>query len=170
VSRVGWLLVLLLVGCGSPGATPAERPTSRPTDDGLARVAAIHGGLGPWAVAGYRMGQRALSELGRERGDMSLLVEHRSPAEVQWSCIADGLQASTGTSAGKLNLRWEESTLAGTRSRVTDQESGETIVFALQESFKRRYLNLPRAQLDAAARQVAELGDDEIFVLLHEPR
>jgi formylmethanofuran dehydrogenase subunit E len=169
------LLLALLAGCGAhshshaPAPRPASRPASQPADDGLARVAAIHGGLGPWAVAGYRMGQRALAELGRERGDMTLLVEHRSPAQVQWSCIADGLQASTGASAGRLNLRWEEVTLEQLRSRVVDRESGQALQFTVRESFRQRYLNVPRPQLEAAAREAAELPDDAIFEVTREP-
>ncbi|HMB02756.1 MAG TPA: hypothetical protein VKP69_03330, partial [Isosphaeraceae bacterium] len=42
----------------------AEAPTQgSTTSDCLTRVREIHGAAGPWAVAGYRIGERALEEL-----------------------------------------------------------------------------------------------------------
>ena len=70
--------------------------TETAVEEQLSRVQEIHGGTGPWAVAGYRIGERALKELGLPRHSFRLLVVHRSPAEVQYSCVADGLQAATG--------------------------------------------------------------------------
>ena len=75
----------------------------------LARVKEVHGAAGPWAVAGYRIGERALKELGLPRHSHKLEVVHRCPMQVQYSCMADGLSAATGASPGKLNLRLEES-------------------------------------------------------------
>ena len=68
-------------------------PTVASIDERLAEVARIHGGAGPWAVAGYRMGEHALKELGLERGSFDLVVTHFSPKEVQYACIADGAAA-----------------------------------------------------------------------------
>jgi hypothetical protein len=58
------------------------------------RVAQFHGAAGCLAIASYRIGARALN----------LDVIHNTPFEVQWSCIADGIQAPTGVGASKLNL------------------------------------------------------------------
>src|SRR5579885_2476791 len=74
------------------------------TDEILRLVAEFHGNTGVFAVAGYRIGQEALRELGQQRGSFDLDVTHRTPMQVQYSCVADGLQAATGVSAGKLNL------------------------------------------------------------------
>src|SRR5215210_7102883 len=68
-------------------------------DEELDAVAAVHGEAGPWAVAGWRMAKYAMKELGDD-----LTVKHESPRAVQLSCIADGAQAATKTSVGKLNL------------------------------------------------------------------
>jgi formylmethanofuran dehydrogenase subunit E len=167
--RSTWTWVMLLmVGC----AAPAERGHDHdghghahgPHDAMLSAVARVHGGAGPFAVAGYRMGQRALKELGRTRGDFALEVVHTCPQKVQWSCIADGLQAATGASPGKLNL-----TLAfvpengGTESRVRDRESGKTIVLGLTDAFRAAYLDTPMEKLGEAGERVAALPDDDIF-------
>jgi hypothetical protein len=61
----------------------------------LARVASIHGVAGVFAVAGYRMGERALHDLGEQRGSFAIDVTYRTPLKVQYSCIADGRQAAT---------------------------------------------------------------------------
>src|SRR3954447_14031898 len=87
---------LLLITADSP------RPDANRSSTCLARVREIHGASGPWAVVGYRMGERALKDLGLHRHSFSLMVVHRCPAQVQYSCVADGLQAATGASPGKL--------------------------------------------------------------------
>jgi formylmethanofuran dehydrogenase subunit E len=45
------------------------------------------------------------SKLKLPRGSFGLEVVHKTPNEVQWSCIADSVQASTGAGVGKLNLK-----------------------------------------------------------------
>ena len=68
-----------------------DRPVAAPAPDAaavaecLARVREVHGGGGPWAVVGYRMGQRALHDLDRPRHSFAVRVTHRCPAEVQYS-------------------------------------------------------------------------------------
>src|SRR3954453_8049413 len=101
---LGLELVAVATGLG-PG--PAE---DAKIQERLERVRDYHGAAGPWAVVGYRIGERALQELGLPRQSHSLLVVHRCPTQVQYSCLADGLQAATGASPGKLNLRVEEAT------------------------------------------------------------
>ncbi len=132
-------------------------------DGMLADVAAIHGAAGPWAVAGYRMGRRALQEMGMKRGSFDLVVTHECPAQVQYSCIADGVQAATGASAGKLNLIIREAPAEQVRTTFTRKSTGETVIMELTPSFKRRFLNVPYDKLEAAGREVATMPDGELF-------
>lgn len=53
------------------------------TDPALDRVALIHGGTGPFAVAGYRMGAAALKQLKLNRGSFDLEVIHHAPRPVE---------------------------------------------------------------------------------------
>lgn len=129
----------------------------------LARVKEIHGGTGPWAVAGYRIGERALKELGLPRQSHELEVVHRCPAEVQYSCIADGVQAATGASPGKLNLRIETAAREELRTVIRDRKSGRTLTFTLEPAFVRSISDLPFDRLEAEGRRVASLPDDAIF-------
>ena len=124
-------------------------------------MARVHGAAGVFAVAGYREGQRALQMLGPQ-----LTVTHRCPLQVQYSCVADGWQASTGVSAGKLSLRVEESEDFETEAR--DRKSGRTLRFRLQPAFVQRFLNLPYKEQPQAARDILDLPDDQIFQVLSD--
>jgi formylmethanofuran dehydrogenase subunit E len=132
----------------------------------LARVKEVHGATGPWAVAGYRIGERALRELGLPRQSHELEVIHRSPAEVQYSCIADGVQAATGASPGKLNLRMEQATREELRTVIRDKQSGRSLTFTLKPAFARSMSDLPMQRLESEGRRVAAMPDDAIFEVI----
>jgi formylmethanofuran dehydrogenase subunit E len=116
-----------------------------------------------FAVAGYRMGERALRELGQTRGSFALDVTHRTPFKVQYSCIAGGWQAATGVSAGKLNLHLVEVPSNKMEAEIKDRRSGQEVIFRLRPAFLTTYLNLPQDKQATAARRVAVMPDDEIF-------
>lgn len=147
------------------GARAPAHDGPAPTHDeaALAAVAAIHGGHGPWAVAGYRMGEAALTRLGLPRGSFDLTVEHLSPREVQYTCIADGAAAATGASTGKLNLTLGSAPEHDTRTVYTRKSTGQSVTLRLTAAFKARYLDVPRERLGDAGREVMSLRDDEIF-------
>jgi formylmethanofuran dehydrogenase subunit E len=147
---------------GLVGAEP--RPGA---EEILARVAQIHGNPGVFAVAGYRMGERALTEMGLQRGTFSLVVTHRTPLQVQYSCVADGWQAATGVSAGKLNLKLVEATRM--ESEAENPKTGTRLVFRLRPEFVEKYLNTPFPDQARVARQVLELPEDQIFEMNSAP-
>lgn len=166
-------LVLTMCGCATAPPPASSPPPSEPsqdavlaTGDPIARILAetrrVHGGQGPWAVAGYRMGAHAMASLGIPRGHMGLRVHHHSPSEVQYSCITDGLQAATGASLGKHTLDWTEVPLESLRSEV-GTSAGDRLVYTLTPSFIERYSNVPFDQLDARGAEVAALDDEAIF-------
>ncbi|WP_422929720.1 formylmethanofuran dehydrogenase subunit E family protein [Singulisphaera sp. PoT] len=143
-------------GIAQVGPSTAER---------LARVKEIHGGAGPWAVVGYRIGERALKELGLSRHSLSLRVVHHCPPKVQYSCIADGLQASTGASPGKLNLKVEEATIQDLKTVVEDRKSQRSLTFVLLPEFAESIRDIPPDRFEAEARRVAEMPDASMFVV-----
>lgn len=157
------LACALIVGCS--GATSAGHSRS---EEIVSRVTAIHGGAGPFVVAGYRMGERALADLSLTRGSFDVEVEHTSPATVQFSCIADGFAAATGASVGRLNLRRIDATDGSTRTLVRDRRNGRTVVLRLASGFLARFLNVPMPGLGAAGQAVLGLRDDEIFEVVSE--
>lgn len=141
----------------------ADVSSASPIDQTVDAVRAIHGGAGPWAVAGYRMGNAALKELELTRGSFDLEVVHHTPKEVQYSCIADGAAAATGASVGKLNLSLEEAPAAETRTTYRRRSTGASVTLRLTEGFKARFFDVPRAELASAGREAAGLSDAEIF-------
>ena len=140
----------------------AQPAAGQPAEQILEAVARIHGAPGIFAVAGYREGQRALKELGS-----ALNVIHYCPLKVQYSCVADGWQAATGVSAGKLSLRIQESDQFHTE--VRERATGRGLRFELRPAFVERYLNTPRPDQAAAAREVLEMPDEEIFSVVAQP-
>ena len=159
------LIIALLTALWASGVVgQASAPQNVPSNEGaLDQIAFIHGGTGPFAVAGYRIGERALKEMKLARGTFTLEVVHKSPREVQFSCIADGVQAATGVSVGKLNLKMEEVSADAVETIVRDRKTGQTFVFRLKPEFVKRYWNLPHAKLSSAGKEVLSLSDDKIF-------
>ena len=159
-----WLLLAASLALSQHASNDANSASSI-----LDRVAEFHGAPGPFAVAGYRIGERALRELNLSRGSFAVEVIHRTPFEVQWSCIADGLQAATGVSAGKLNLRLVETTQDQLETIVRNRKTGEELVFRLQPSFLKKVLNLPSEQLNSAGAKVLSLREEEVFSMRLQP-
>jgi len=167
------MLGRLPIVCALAGALVAQTHESPPPNSSaiLAKVADIHGAAGIFAVAGYRMGERALAILGEPRGSFALDVTHKTPLEVQWSCVADGVQASTGVSAGKLNLHIVPVAKSDVETVIHDKRSGKEVVFRLQPAFLTKYLDTPRDHQPEAAREVLALPDDQIFTFrIVEPK
>ncbi|AKT42093.1 FmdE family protein [Chondromyces crocatus] len=146
------------------GSAHEATPAGARIDQQLAEVARIHGGAGPWAVAGYRMGRYALERLGLTHQSFDLEVIHHSPRSVQFTCIADGAAAATGASLGKLNLSLvEEADEAAVATTYRRRSTGASITLRPTATFKARFKDVPREQLPAAGRVAMELPETEIF-------
>lgn len=149
-------------GCDAGEAPPPTSVSDLPQRrEPVRAVRRIHGGVGPFAMAGWVMGQHALKELRVENPRFDVEVVHASPAQVQYSCIADGLQAATGASLGKLNLRRidSEQTISVIRNRTT----GEARAYRLKPDFLKRFSDLPKEELRGAAETVLTIPSDELF-------
>jgi formylmethanofuran dehydrogenase subunit E len=157
-------IVAVLVSLARPSASAQDAAEASRTTI-LSEISFVHGGSEPFAVAGYRIGERALKELKLPRGSFLLEVVHSAPEEVQWSCIADGIQVSTGASEGKLNLKVVTAAPGEVITRILDRRTGKTLVFRLKPQFVARYLEVSHDKLDAAGAEVLALQDDQIFVM-----
>jgi formylmethanofuran dehydrogenase subunit E len=164
-------LALLECACttAGPPATATSSPVAASSDDALERVTLIHGGAGPWVVAGYRMGTYALAKLGLARQSFDLEVVHHTPQEVQYSCIADGAAAATGASAGKLNLHLVDAAEADVATTYRRKSTGQAVTLRPSPSFVARFRDVPRDQLAAAGRVVLALPDGDVFEELPGP-
>lgn len=129
----------------------------------ITRVGLIHGGTPPLPVAGYRMGEAALKKLKLNRGNMVIEVIHHAPAELQWTSILDGLQAATGASPGKMNLKLVSTTRDKVHSIVRNRKTGESVKLELVAEFVQANLNLPAKSLLAAGAKTSTMPENEIF-------
>jgi formylmethanofuran dehydrogenase subunit E len=145
---------------------PALAAEPSDVDARLAEVARAHGGAGPWAVSGYRMGSHALTALGLTRGSFDLEITHYTPHEVQYACIADGASAATGASVGKLNLTLAEATEPETRTLYRRKSTGQSITLRVTKAFAARFVNVPREKLGEAGREAMQLPDADVFELV----
>ncbi len=132
-------------------------------DAKLDAVAAIHGDAGAWAVAGYRMGESALKTLGLKRGSFSLAVEHQSPREVRFSCIADGAQAATGASVGRLQLTFTETKVEKISTVYTNKETGKVVKLRPTAAFMKKFMDVPREKARIAGREAMTMADADVF-------
>lgn len=134
----------------------------------LARVRLLHGGVGPFAVAGHQIGADALKRLAVGRGDRKIQITHFSPEAVRWSCVIDGVQAATGASVGRLSLRWRPAELADLRTEIR-LEGGPTLTYTLTEGFIERFGPVPPEGLEGAGRAVIALPPEAIFTVKTAP-
>lgn len=94
---------------GGPGVRHYQRDPGDP--DWLVRAAEFHGHLGPWVTVGAMIGQDALQRL-ETAGQWDVEVICWMPPDQQrppFSCILDGLQAGSGATMGKRNIRLDYS-------------------------------------------------------------
>jgi formylmethanofuran dehydrogenase subunit E len=70
----------------------------------------LHGHLGPFLVIGVRMGEMAKRHLGvDEKTGHVLLGRIKIPFSTPFSCVIDGIQATTGCTVGNQRLKTEKS-------------------------------------------------------------
>jgi formylmethanofuran dehydrogenase subunit E len=150
----------LATGCKTKHAPPSA---SESVERKLEEVARAHGGAGPWAVAGYKMGEYAMKTLGLARGSFDLEVIHFTPHEIQYSCIADGAAAATGASLGKLNLTLADAPASETRTVYRRKSTGTALALRVTPAFAARFTNVPIERLKAAGLDAIQLRDEDIF-------
>jgi hypothetical protein len=143
----------------------------------------FHGHLGPWAVAGTRLGMA-----GRQAVDAGgyFDVEVTCDGPLQrppQSCFLDGLQLATGATLGKRNLHWMASdtlvvrisnTRTGQQAEVRPTDALSAMLVSLKPPGKvgpRHGVDDPRPadplqdHLEAIARKIAALSDGEILTV-----
>ena len=115
------------------------------------------------------MGVYALGKLGVSRGSFDLEVVHHTPRAVKFSCIADGAQASTGASAGKLNLAVVDADEAHVATTYRRRSTGQSITLRPTASFATRFADFPRDQARTLGKQVLELPASAVFEEIPTP-
>lgn len=136
------------------------------TDD-VRLIVAVHGELSPWAALGYRMGKRGLKELDLMPGDPRLLAIHRTPFEQPFTIIADGIQASTRATLGRLSLLIAKVDRTDLRTEFIDRAGGGGVEFRISPKLLDE-LMAPDASDDPGTLAIRILiqRDDELFAVI----
>ena len=130
------------------------------TDD-LSRLKDFHGHLGPYVVAGYRMGCLALERLAAEK-HFGIEAEIASPGEPPPSCFLDGIQFSTGCTLGKQNIRPSLSTTVS--GRFHNRRTGAAVAFRLRPEAIAKAVAVMQAHDDeAGAAVIQQMALDELL-------
>ena len=118
----------------------------------------FHGHLGPYIVLGWKIGNYALEKL-NARKYFGLRVMVETPPKPQ-SCIADGLQVSTGATCGKMNFFVIPA--PHIKIYVQNKETNEQIIIKLKDDLTQKINDLIEANgLDEASKEIylMEIGE-----------
>ncbi len=130
-------------------------------------AAKFHGHLGPFLVIGVRMGDMAKRYLGPDyESSRGLQASIGTPLCTPFSCVIDGIQASTCCTVGNQKLRIGESTKRITAS-FDVKDSGKTfkisvnpeVVETLTEEMSKG------ASVERLALEIADMPEEQLFVL-----
>ncbi len=136
----------------------------------LQMLRAIHGRTDPWAVAGFLMGERALIELRLPYNSPEFLAVQHGPIEQPYAAMLDGIQAATGATAGKLNLKLKPGPLEGLRCEFLHMATGEGVVYRLTDEMLERLRDAQEEGPDRLAVRMMAMPPEEVFHAGADPR
>ena len=132
-------------------------PQTVDIDELIERGTHLHGHLGPFLIAGIRMGLLAL-ELLDSPGYFGIEAELQTGTITPLSCLIDGVQIGSGCTLGKGNIRVTDER----RPRVHfSDETGKRVTIELRPSIFQGFLNGDLNEQGAIAREKAR---EELFV------
>jgi formylmethanofuran dehydrogenase subunit E len=188
-------LLLGLAACCAAEEPAVQLPKPKfkldPSDPAwLGPAVQLHGHLGPWLVAGLRVGASGLRAVAAD-GYFDVDVTAEGPlARPPQACFLDGIQVATGATLGKRNLKWVEAPRLVVR--VKNVRTGKTVVIRpttammewigsargvpLSPANPNRAAIAPSEEhgakdsdnLDAIARRIAKASESEILAISSE--
>lgn len=133
----------------------------------LRSIRNVHGDLTPGAVLGFRAGRSALEQLGLSRGEDGLHVLHQCPTSPDLTSMADGVQAATGATLGRLSLELAPVPNARQTSTIfTNQHTGRTLTVRFPADIVEEIEAADDAfAVEALALRLATMPDELLFVV-----
>jgi len=131
-------------------------PRTVDIDDAVQRGILLHGHLGPFLVAGIRMGLLAL-ELLESSGYFGITAESFAGTKTPLSCLNDGVQLGSGCTAGKGNLRIVGDSSPCVRFRT---DAGRGVEIRLRSEIAAGF---PHADLHEESERLKRLPAKELF-------
>ncbi len=182
------MLTAVLLREDTPVRLPQPRYEKKDADPAwLQAVVQFHGHLGPSIIAGARLGMAGVRAV-EAKGYFDVEVTCEGPfAKPPQSCFLDGLQVGTGATLGKRNLQYVEAKeivvrVKNTKSGKTGEirasakllkllgflEAGGRIQAEEREE-EADHQHVDMEHIEAAARKIAEMPDNELFSVIVEP-
>lgn len=129
--------------------------------DDLAILRAFHGHLGPYVVAGLRLGRYALERLQADP-HFGIEADVYCPDQPPPSCVLDGIQYSSGCTLGKRNIRHHVA--EGVTAQFCKRATGETLTVRLRTELVARAVEEMKARDDEAGAAIIWAATDEELV------
>ena len=127
----------------------------------------LHGHLGPFLVIGVRMGEIAKRHLKvDEENSRELHANIRIPLSTPFSCVIDGIQATTSCTVGNQKLKIEKS-MKEITARFKLQSSDKTVKVSVNPKLVKNLTEEMSRGTDSEqlAAKIAHLKEEQLFVL-----
>ncbi|MGE5530807.1 MAG: FmdE family protein [Bacteroidota bacterium] len=127
----------------------------------LAALKSFHGHLGPYLVAGVRMGRHALKRLQATR-HFGLEADVWCPDGPPSSCLLDGIQFATGCTLGKGNIRHHVD--EEIRALFRNKQTNAVIMLSfVPEALQAGMAELEASDDEAGAQYVYDLEEQQLL-------
>jgi formylmethanofuran dehydrogenase subunit E len=133
----------------------------------IENAARLHGHLGPFLVIGVRMGETAKRNLEVDsKNSWRLQVSIKTPLSTPFSCVIDGIQATTSCTVGNQKLRIEKSRKE-IAARFTLESSHKIIKISVNPNVTENLIEEMSKGADAErlAAMIAQMQEEQLFVL-----
>ena len=133
----------------------------------IQNAAKLHGHLGPFLVIGVRMGEIAKRHLKvDEKNSRGLQANIKTPLSTPFSCVIDGIQATTSCTVGNQKLKIEKS-MKEIIGRFKLQSSDKTVKVSVNPKLVKNLTEemSKRADSEKLAAKIAHLKEEQLFVL-----
>ncbi len=133
----------------------------------IENAAKLHGHLGPFLVIGVRMGEMAKRHLDvDDKSSRRLQASIKTPLFTPFSCVIDGIQATTSCTVGNQKLKIEKSTKEIT-ARFKLQSSDKTMKISVNPKVAETLIEEMSKGADAEqlAAKIAHMQEEQLFVL-----
>jgi formylmethanofuran dehydrogenase subunit E len=133
----------------------------------IENAARLHGHLGPFLVIGVRMGETAKRHLEVDgKNSWRLQVSIKTRLSTPFSCVIDGIQATTSCTVGNQKLRIEKSRKE-IAARFTLKSSHKTVKISVNPNVTENLIEEMSKGADAErlTAMIAQMQEEQLFVL-----
>ena len=133
----------------------------------IENAAKLHGHLGPFLVIGVRMGEIAKRRLKvDEKNSRGLQANVKTPFSTPFSCVIDGIQATTSCTVGNQKLKIEKSMKEITACFKLQSSDKIVKISVNPEVVKNLTEEMSRgADSEQLAAKIAHSKEEQVFVL-----